>query len=545
VGFKLILLSWMENNDNLQLESTPNVQKILGKYCKKGDTPEKIVFSDYVIKINRKDKEQTRVMLITNKAIYNLLPGRDNQNIGKCKRRIEIKDLAAITLSQKSDEFVIHVPKDYDYRYKSARKEMIQEIVSGLFKTIDPSNKLGVSKVKDLVLKDVALTKHMSKYQTREQILKRREQLLAVDHDSDNEDRKEAREASATVTNMLTENKEDAARLVDFELLKVLGRGAFGKVMQVKKISDGKIYAMKILKKKAIVERNQVEHTKAERKILQELQHPFLMTLRHAFQSPEKLYLVLDYYKGGELFFHLKSQRRFSEHDARIYVGEIGLALGHLHSLSVIYRDLKPENILLDDDGHVCLTDFGLAKDVGEGEKTETFCGTPEYLAPEIIQGFGHDKAVDWWSLGILLYELTVGIPPFYSRNVNEMYNKIQHGVLRFPPFLSDPCKDIITRLLNRDPKKRMGSAKDFEELKEHQFFKSINFDHLYAKKIKPTFKPALGANAAETDTSMFDEQFLNEPVVDSVVPDGNLGSADNAEFQGFTYAGGKSELGS
>jgi len=149
--------------------------------------------------------------------------------------------------------------------------------------------------------------------------------------------------------------------------------------------------------------------------------------------------------------------RRFPEQTARIYVGEIALALGHLHAVGVIYRDLKPENILLDDAGHVCLTDFGLAKDLEPDEKTQTFCGTPEYLAPEIVTGAGHDKAVDWWSLGILLYELTVGIPPFYSQNVNEMYSKIQHGVLRFPPFLTEECKSLITLLLNRDPKKEIG----------------------------------------------------------------------------------------
>jgi serine/threonine protein kinase len=304
--------------------------------------------------------------------------------------------------------------------------------------------------------------------------------------------------------------------------------------MQVKKKSNNKVYAMKILKKKAIVARNQVEHTKAERKILQALQHPFLMTLRYAFQSKEKLYFVLDYYQGGELFFHLKTKRRFSEEVARLYVAEIALALGHLHSLTYIYRDLKPENILLDDVGHVCLTDFGLSKDVEEGDKAHTFCGTPEYLAPEIVTGTGHDKAVDWWSLGILLYELTVGIPPFYSQNVNEMYNKIQHGVLRFPPFLSEPCKNLIVALLNRDPTKRLGSLNDVEDIKAHPFFATLNWDKLTKKEIDPPYKPKV---KAADDTSNFDETFTKEPVVDSVVPQSSLSndpSSDN--FNSFTY---------
>jgi len=310
--------------------------------------------------------------------------------------------------------------------------------------------------------------------------------------------------------------------------------------MQVKKKSNGKVYAMKILKKRAIIARNQVEHTKAERKILQALQHPFLMTLRYAFQSKEKLYFVLDYYQGGELFFHLKNKRRFSEDVARIYVGEIALALGHLHSLAVIYRDLKPENILLDDNGHVCLTDFGLSKDVDKDDKAHTFCGTPEYLAPEIVTGAGHDKAVDWWSLGILLYELTVGIPPFYSQNVNEMYNKIQHGVLRFPPFLSEPCKNLIVALLNRDPTKRLGSKDDVNDIRGHQFFKDMSWEKLYKKEIEPAYKPKLKEKAeTKQDTSNFDETFTKEPVVDSVVQGSKLGETVAEEgnaFSDFTF---------
>jgi len=303
----------------------------------------------------------------------------------------------------------------------------------------------------------------------------------------------------------------------------------------VKKKTDGKVYAMKILKKAAIIARNQVEHTKAERKILQALQHPFLMTLRYAFQSKDKLYFVLDYYQGGELFFHLKTARRFPEDVARVWVGEVALALGHLHSLSVIYRDLKPENILLDDNGHCCLTDFGLSKDVDPNDKAHTFCGTPEYLAPEIVTGAGHDKAVDWWSLGILLYELTVGIPPFYSQNVNEMYNKIQHGVLRFPPFLSEPCKAMIVALLNRDPKKRLGSKADIDDLKQHAFFKDINFEKMMKKEIDPPYKPKIKANDT---TSNFDTTFTSEPVVDSVAQPSGLGTlSENPDaFAGFTY---------
>jgi serum/glucocorticoid-regulated kinase 2 len=521
-----------ENGDYLCLAGNHSVQKMLAKHGVNKPSPETVHFSEFVIKINKKGKEQARVLLITNNAVYNLMPS----NYGKCKRRIPLSGLAGITASQISDEFVLHVPEEYDYRFKSSKRVKICEILESLYPDAhgaESGTKLRAQYVNQSDLTDRTVTKVQASQQSREDIMRRKKQLAGERHSSDDKEKDEGKtEALDGAPSTGTQ-----VRLDDFELLKVLGRGSFGKVMQVKKKSDGNVYAMKILKKRAIIARNQVEHTNAERKILQALQHPFLMTLRYAFQSKEKLYFVLDYYTGGELFFHLKNQRRFSEEVGRIYVGQIALALGYLHSMRVIYRDLKPENILLDDRGNLCLTDFGLSKDLDPNDKAHTFCGTPEYLAPEIVTGVGHDKAVDWWSLGILLYELTVGIPPFYSQNVNEMYNKIQHGVLRFPPFLSDDCKAIIVALLNRDPRKRLGSANDVEDLKAHPFFKTINWEDMMAKKIDIPFKPSVSGDA---DTSNFDKTFTNEVVVDSVVPDSMINSVDNnpEAFRKFTFTG-------
>lgn len=329
---------------------------------------------------------------------------------------------------------------------------------------------------------------------------------------------------------------------------------------------------LQILKKSALIARNQVEHTKSERKILQDLSHPFLMALRFAFQTSQKLYFVLDYYKGGELFFHLKHKRRFREPEARLMVAEVGLALGHLHKNDIVYRDLKPENVLMDERGFLCLTDFGLSKDIKPRQEAHTFCGTPEYLgrlhynmnrpanpshrmstAPEIVRGDGHGQAVDWWSLGILLYELTIGIPPYYSQNVHEMYQKIQTGVsiylslesvchrltrpmaqvLRFPPFLSDNCKDLIVRLLNRNPLERLGSGgNDFDEIRAHPFFQSIDWDALMRKDVQPLYVPKVKDHDA--DTSNFDSQFTSEPVVDSYVQDSQIING----FVNFTFQG-------
>lgn len=511
-----------ERQDKLSLTGNTTVEKLL---IKEGPG-EVIQFSELVTKINRKDKDQQRVLMITDKAVYNLIPGNY-----KMKRRIAIASILAVSYSTISEEFVIHVAGEYDYRYKSAYKNSVVSMLDRLYVQNTQAKRLPVKKLENTDLKSLALTKAMARLQTREDELRRKQELAAEFDESDREDEQQIKanahgtksqptvaaddqdESKDVITQML-EVKSNKVRIDDFELLKVLGRGSFGKVMQVRHKVTREIFAMKILKKSAILARNQVEHTKSERRILESLQHPFLMTLRYAFQSKDKLYFVLDYFQGGELFFHLKNVRRFPEEVARLYIAEIALALGHLHKLGYVYRDLKPENILLDQTGHVCLTDFGLSKDVQPGDKADTFCGTPEYLAPEIVAGHGHDKAVDWWSLGILLYELTVGIPPFYDANPNDMYNKIQRGILRFPPFLSEQCKAIIVALLNRTPEKRLGSFNDVEDIKNHPYYENFDWNKLLAKQIEVPFKPKVMGN---DDSSNFDPTFTSEPVVDSL----------------------------
>lgn len=202
------------------------------------------------------------------------------------------------------------------------------------------------------------------------------------------------------------------AKASDFEFLKVIGKGSFGKVLLAKHKTENQIYAVKVLAKKMILKRNEKTHIMCERNVLlKNLNHPFLVGLRYSFQSKEKLYFVLDYVNGGELFFHLQKERFFSEDRAKFYAAEITSALGYLHSENIVYRDLKPENILLDAEGHVVLTDFGLCKDNLSGhDTTNTFCGTPEYLAPEVLRKEAYDRGVDWWCLGAVLYEMIYGL---------------------------------------------------------------------------------------------------------------------------------------
>lgn len=321
----------------------------------------------------------------------------------------------------------------------------------------------------------------------------------------------------------------------DFELLNVIGKGSFGKVMQVKKKDDGQIYAMKVLRKEAIIARKQVTHTKAEKSILQKIQHPFIVRLHYAFQTKDKLYMILDYVNGGELFFHLKKEGRFPENRVKFYAAQIVCAMAHLHSLGIVYRDLKPENILLDSDGHICITDFGLSKEITPEEGTHTFCGTPEYLAPEVLKGLGHGTAVDWWSLGTLIYEMLTGLPPFYSQNINIMYQKILNGELRFPSYVSPEARSLLEGLLTREVEKRLGSGPEGgKAVKTHPFFKDLDWNALEAKEIEPPFKPKVRSS---TDISQIDTVFTQEKPQDSLV-ETTLSETMIREnnFDGFTF---------
>ncbi|EEA20998.1 Serine/threonine-protein kinase [Talaromyces marneffei ATCC 18224] len=331
------------------------------------------------------------------------------------------------------------------------------------------------------------------------------------------------------------ENRVHSMKLEDFELLKVVGRGSFGKVMQVRKKDTKRIYALKTLRKAHIISRSEVAHTLAERSVLAQINNPFIVPLKFSFQSPEKLYLVLAFVNGGELFHHLQREQRFDINRARFYTAELLCALECLHGFKVIYRDLKPENILLDYTGHIALCDFGLCKlDMKDEDRTNTFCGTPEYLAPELLLGNGYTKSVDFWTLGVLLYEMLTGLPPFYDENTNEMYKKIVQEPLTFPSHDIVPAaaRDLLTRLLDRDPQRRLG-ANGAAEIKAHHFFSNIDWRKLLQRKYEPTFKPSV---IDALDTENFDPEFTGEMPVDSVVEGNALSQTMQDQFAGWSY---------
>ncbi|KAG6068337.1 hypothetical protein E4U32_001121 [Claviceps aff. humidiphila group G2b] len=329
------------------------------------------------------------------------------------------------------------------------------------------------------------------------------------------------------------ETRAGKLKIEDFELLKVVGKGSFGKVMQVRKKDTNRIYALKTIRKAHIISRSEVAHTLAERSVLAQINNPFIVPLKFSFQSPEKLYFVLAFVNGGELFHHLQKEHRFDVNRARFYTAELLCALECLHGFSVIYRDLKPENILLDYQGHIALCDFGLCKlDMKDEDRTNTFCGTPEYLAPELLMGKGYNKTVDWWTLGVLLYEMLTGLPPFYDENTNDMYRKILSEPLHFSDVVPPAAKDLLTKLLNRDPEERLG-ANGSAEIKAHPFFHAIDWRKLLQRKYEPTFKPSV---VDALDTKNFDVGFTDEAPQDSLVEGPLLSQTLQDQFQGFSY---------
>ncbi|SCU80574.1 LANO_0B00584g1_1 [Lachancea nothofagi CBS 11611] len=326
----------------------------------------------------------------------------------------------------------------------------------------------------------------------------------------------------------------------DFEVLRLLGKGTFGQVYQVRKKDTKRIYAMKVLSKKVIVKKNEIAHTIGERNILVRTASklcPFIVGLKFSFQTLADLYLVTDFMSGGELFWHLQKEGRFTEDRAKFYIAELVLALEYLHENDIVYRDLKPENILLDANGNIALCDFGLSK-ADLKDRTNTFCGTTEYLAPELLlDESGYTKMVDFWSLGVLIFEMCCGWSPFFAEDNQKMYQKIAFGKVKFPrDVLSPEGRSFVKGLLNRNPRHRLGAIDDGRELRAHPFFADIDWEALRLKKIPPPFKPHL---QGETDTSNFDPEFtqtstsyMNKQII-AATP---LSPAMQAKFAGFTF---------
>ncbi|XP_026481705.1 cAMP-dependent protein kinase catalytic subunit beta-like [Ctenocephalides felis] len=309
-------------------------------------------------------------------------------------------------------------------------------------------------------------------------------------------------------------NKEfvENAKLDDFILLRTLGAGAFGRVILVKhKAKPGVAYAMKLMEKANIVKTKQVAHTMSEIRILDAVKFDFLVGLEFFFKDNVYLFITMQFINGGEMFTHLRTVRKFDEETAKFYGAQVCLAFEYLHYLGLIYRDLKPENILIDKDGYLKITDYGFCKKVDDA-RTYTLCGTPEYLAPEVILSQGYNKSVDWWTFGILIFEMTAGYTPFFANDPMKLYEKIVNGKFNFPGHFTKPLKDLVYNILQVDRTKRFGMMKDgSKDIKAHEWFRSLDWENVLMRRVKPSYKPKLTGADDASNFDKYDEEPLRK----------------------------------
>ena len=485
---------------------------------------EEIEFSDKIYKVNKYGFKQERNIIITDKAIYNL----KNNTL---KRRIDFKTILGITINKQTDEFVIHCSDlDYDYHYISHRIKTIIEIVAKHYEIINEQElKLFEMNIKNL--NTFVTTKKEKQKQKNFTHMPNKDCISVKDYLFGAQATKTDLKKIPTKKGRFQKStfKYQKVEESDFEVQKVIGRGAVGKITLVKCNKDNKMYAMKSMRKDQIISEGLADNILLERNILMEGTCQFLLTLSYFYQTSERIYFITPFMEGGDLYHKLKEKGTFPENIVKFIAAQVAMALQHLHELGIAYRDLKPENILIDEEGYIKLCDFGASVQIRGTEKETAFAGSPEYASPEMITYEGHTFMTDWWSFGILLYELLYGNTPFFNKDKNRMYDLISNGSISYPKCIeveneekprtckvSEEAKNLISKLLIKDSGARLG-RKGLDEIKKHPFFSGISFEDLKKKKLKSHLKPTLDK---ENPTNNFDEEYLTMEISNSPVAD-------------------------
>ena len=497
---------------------------------------EEIQFSDKIDKINKYNWSQERIIIITNKAIYNLKKLT-------LKRRIDLKILIGITISKTSEEFVLHCKDiDYDYQYSSPRRKIIIEIITKNYEMI-LNEELNLYEITDKSLKDyVTLKSEKEKQNTYTRMPKNTKRLDIKDYLFGNQSKTEI-DSSKNTTQIKPKFKNIKVNKDDFDIIKVIGRGYIGKVYLVKYKKNGKYYAMKMMRKDQILSEELKDNILLEKNILMEAQCDFILSLSFFYQTQERMYFITPFLQGGDLYHKLKTDFIFDEDLVKFYSAQIAIVLQYLHDFGIVYRDLKPENILLDEDGYIKLCDFGASVKLHGTEKDFNFAGSPEYASPEMISYQGHTAMTDWWSLGILIYEMLYGFTPFFNLDKDRMYELIINGSISFPEYfkdkngekeivykVSDEARSLINKLLEKDPGSRLG-REGLEEIKKEPFFYGIYFDDLNKKRNKALFIPEINKNDI---TNNFDEEYINLDMAESPVENWINNDEYTDSFQNF-----------
>ena len=500
---------------------------------------EEIQFSDKINKINKYNWWQERNIIITDKAIYNLKKL-------SLKRRIDLKTLIGITISKNSEEFVIHCKNiDYDYHYSSPRRKIIIEIISKNYE-INVEQEIKLFELQDKNLNEYVTSKEEKEKQiSYTRMPKNIKSLNVKDYLFGNQSKTEI-DKNKNIVPIKPKFKYIAVNYNDFEIIKVIGRGFIGKILLVKYKKDGKYYAMKMMRKDQIISEELQDNILLEKNILIESQNEFILSLSFFFQTKERIYFITPFIKGGDLYHKLKKDKFLKEDLVKFYSAQIIIALQYLHDLGIAYRDLKPENILLNEDGYIKLCDFGASVKLHGTEKDYNFAGSPEYASPEMINYQGHTVMTDWWSLGILIYEMLYGFTPFFNLDKDRMYDLIINGSISFPEYytnnenneeenqieynISEEAKSLIIKLLEKDPGKRLG-REGLEEIKKEPFFYGIYFDDINKKRYKALFIPDIN----EKDlTNNFEEEYLNLDIAESPVENWLKNDEYSNLFQNF-----------